>query len=799
MKPHKTPSSRMVSDESTSKWKIPHYYKKSSTMTQEVFTDLSAIAAANTANNSSPTLTLNGGNNRINIMNTPVPVLLEDPDQPKTRKAQKAKAKKNGKMVFVNFTVQDTSESPKKAKPSRRENMLRMFKRNDNNKIVTQELKVLESPSVIDSRSTPSTTPNSASKRSYSSYLECGKIGSSAISSAGSMKSKLNSASPIQNGMANLAGDEFGLQRSACNSMSSSLRSNSRPRIRRSMSANVVLHGRSDGPGLSPAATSNSPSGLCPPTHPQREQNGKIDLLKKRFLRTANNLHSEVNSGLNSSRIELPLSASSSKGNNKFRTLSANEHQGIKYAPNYEYDDIENNNGETEYYTHYLDPYCRYEDATSETDISHSTLTNLNLHRSNTFSNSSFNVDENDASIAFSRMFTRKRANTGGSVSSIVSNSQIVSPCNIPGNTSVNSIQSLLYSPIRSHSPGRSRSNTKCSSNTRIPCEPSSKCLSSISTGTATNQQPQSIHKSDSIIEMGSYIDTHVRQRYSHKKKQESILESLKQYQQSSTSGGVTPTFSHVSNSSISDVNFPNVPYTEYCGMWTIENDNFINNLYDEQSLPAVNGIPTTTIEENEEAEPQMVPITIASNTKRDFEPPGRSISTSESSYQYLHDSQSVGLVHTRVGSPSINLMNMENKQQQQHLKQTPYSSESNELCEDLVASDNNPLESYVEFDLENALTILSTENEVPLDVTTDKSSNSTLNQKKVLSSATGVDMISSTLEVDNCNSQGDVKDNDQGQNNHSHQFSRHNYKFQDLDIPHLRNDFYTFMENKDI
>ncbi|CCD23258.1 Bck2p NDAI_0B02230 [Naumovozyma dairenensis CBS 421] len=82
--------------ESTNKWKIPHYYRRSHVHSPTQY--------------SNPNGSLNSfnGSPNINIMTSPKKLLIEEPQRVKT-KSRKSK-RKDGQVVFVNYTVLDTEK-----------------------------------------------------------------------------------------------------------------------------------------------------------------------------------------------------------------------------------------------------------------------------------------------------------------------------------------------------------------------------------------------------------------------------------------------------------------------------------------------------------------------------------------------------------------------------------------------------------------------------------------------------------------------------------------------------------------
>lgn len=181
----------------------------------------------------------------------------------------------------------------------------------------------------------------------------------------------------------------------------------------------------------------------------------------------------------------------------------------------------------------YLGGMVKSEPSADHSRIPHNSTMNLN----EVSSTDGKHNDENDASIAFSKMFTRNGANTGGSMSSLISSSQPSSEQNrhshpnmvIPAlkkNMSASSISSLSYrcSPVRTASPARPRSSTRGSYN----------CATSLH-GVFDQDDASNV----ALTGTESYLDSRTANRSSsifrHKKKQESISDTHRPYSTSAS------------------------------------------------------------------------------------------------------------------------------------------------------------------------------------------------------------------------------------------------------------------------
>ncbi|SCU90432.1 LADA_0F04038g1_1 [Lachancea dasiensis] len=476
--------------ENVSKWKIPHYYRKagSSNSGGNVIPNGEFSGSLNQAGKGHQGAS--GGN--INIMTTPKHVQLDANGKRNT----KSKPKK-GEMVFVNYTVKDTeshsqSEPPPVAAPvpstkkkSSKSRMLKIFSAVHGSGGTSQDAHGALTPldtsdgsnlseQTLQFNSSSSTPSSQATKRSYSSFLKCGTIGSASTIT-----------SPV------IAPSEDLVPRSATSRSFNS----PRPGLHRSLSSNVALvnnNGKASltmGPSCSEASLVSKPS-------PSRERCNPY--------------------------------------------ISAHlDH-------------------------HYLDQYKDHQGSlTASGAPSHPNSMHASM--------SPRPGDENDASIAFSKMFPRKRANTGGSMSSLVSGSTSNNPIGLHRNFSTNSISSLAnkYSPIRTASPGKNSSVRRSSSHR-------------FSRDFFALHNPSN-YATDPSSGMDTYLDAQAKQRQTHKKKQESISDIR----------GVS------TNSSLSSASTP-------CLFETSQNGNYINNFERQNntlfSLDRESSLENEILEEQEES-----------------------------------------------------------------------------------------------------------------------------------------------------------------------------------------------------
>ncbi|QLQ82050.1 hypothetical protein HG537_0G03040 [Torulaspora globosa] len=408
--------------ESVNKWKIPHYYRRSS------------AASSNGSDNAVGSTPSTPG---TGVMSSPKKVLLEDPKKGSKRPVYRSRKnkKKNGEMVFVNYTVQDSSSedstpitgvpttgvSPvlNSKKKTSRSRMLKIFGSSKappvvaggSNLVSCAENEVMSDPYAVSSTNAPA-------KRSYGSFLKYGKFhGSPAHSRPNESVTALLSEEVVPKSV---------------------------------YSPNLVK------PASIGRFVGDSPR--------------KVGYL----------------GGGNGESIESPM---------EYRYLSARHASSAAELGTYAY-----NKG-----------------SVPESVISDKKHT-----------------DENDASIAFSKMFSRKRANTGGSESSLLSLShnaqEQLQSTMVPAlrkNMSASSISSISYrSPIRTASPARPRSSTRGSFTHAVS-----------SHNRADSQDASSFIGAESFLD--SQIANGSGSAAKHRRKQESISESNRLYISSATNSTV--------------------------------------------------------------------------------------------------------------------------------------------------------------------------------------------------------------------------------------------------------------------
>ncbi|CAI4038636.1 hypothetical protein SMKI_05G2510 [Saccharomyces mikatae IFO 1815] len=587
-------STKNRSTESTTKWKIPHYYRRSTSGSTQASPDRNSSSTGVCSTPVLPTM---------NVMSSPKKVLLED-SRDNNAKSKKTSRRRSGEMVFVNYTVQDTvneddtelqtkplSVPTPKAKLKKKSSKRRMLKIFGSSKSEHIEDIVEEQPMVLqlDSENQPlsgisvsgGALDNSllTTKRSYNSFLKHNKLhGKASFSSSLSFPSLNMMGSTSDMSFDN---NDFGSEKE------------------------VV-----------PKST-HDPSLAKPPSRfTESERNTTSNLSSIPLMNTKNTRlkYSKTvpqsfdrqrlqESGLYHSTESFNLKDQS--GSNNRSSLSLNSDLGTPHS-------------------------------TKHSPDSPRTSRSFNCGDSQ----SGVKVpEENDASIAFSKMFTRKRANTGGSTCSLASPTiaQTIQQSNIKVNklptqrtTSVGSLSSMSnrYSPIRVASPGRARSGTRGSSLYRLSRDlnslPSVTDLPEMDSTTPVNEmfldgQPQ--HKNGSS-------------KVGHKKKQESISDA--QRNQNSNSYITTPSSSLVTPpyymtgytlpSSASASSTPNVLDTSSMNFISSANtvtssrpssnlSSFEKEYGNEndatgelsalntpmESIPALKGIPRSTLEENEE------------------------------------------------------------------------------------------------------------------------------------------------------------------------------------------------------
>ncbi|SCU85845.1 LANO_0C05666g1_1 [Lachancea nothofagi CBS 11611] len=494
--------------EAVSKWKIPHYYRKSGSFTGNGSSESSFNP------NSKSDCAPSGSN--INIMTTPKHVQLDGGG----KRSSKSKPKK-GEMVFVNYTVKDTkaAELPSTKKKSSKSRMLKIFSavhhsggQNQTGEVVAP----LDTASLasnyhngsdpaIQSQSSVSTPSSQATKRSYSSFLKCGGIGSASTITSPTI-------SPPEQ---------------AASSFAASSATERRPGLGRSLSSNVSLI----------------------------NNNGKASLTL----------------GTSCSEASLPIRHSPSRDRSNPYLNSHLDHHHMEQ----------------------LNEYHGYPATTRpHSNSMHSSV-------------SPRPGDENDASIAFSKLFTRKRANTGGSMSSLVSSTSNNVP-SLQRNVSTNSISSLAnkYSPIRTGSPAKTNSLRRSNSN-RF-----SRDFSSL--------HSSSNYAVDLTAGMDTYLDAQAKQRHSQKKKQESISDLRGPSTVSSLSSASTPCFFDNGQS-----NTVSGHERQNSIMFSLDRESSLENeileepeeaSYSPNEASAIKGIPKTTLEVADERDSDIASL---QNTSR--------------------------------------------------------------------------------------------------------------------------------------------------------------------------------------
>lgn len=704
--PSRTPT------DAVSRWKIPHYYRRSSN--NHVTTPTETDTAASTK--------LERSNGNINIMNIPKKVQLDGPKKSK-KKGTRSKYRK-GEMVFVNFTVQDEKPLEATKKKSSKSRMLRIFSSsNDGYTPENRQLKL--SPPldpIVTASSTPtanssSSTPSSATKRSYGSFLKYGRLTSSS-SCASSPMTSISVPSPQEI-----------VPRSA------PLPNTHRPPVGRSMSANVAL------------VNSNGRASLTMDMKPHMKTSGsteKIDLLRKNFAHSNSNLE----------------------------------------------DDADENGDSIDH--HYLDEYqYDYEDTT----LTKTSTKEFHLHNTNNPSSSlSGNPgDENDASIAFSKMFTRKRANTGGSMSSMVSSSASSNIPTLHRDLSTNSVSSMSnrYSPVRAGSPARPRSGTRSSAH-RLSRDLSSLYHSTNSTTTTANAA------ADLPLGAETFLDTQSKHRPSHKKKQDSISDLYKLHTSSFVSSNGTYSTAPIPSSTSSSSTPGTGEVSVHTGanrnntLVSLERENSLENdvleeeefaLPESSDLPAIKGIPRTTLEEEVEEEYDTVSVPNTSHSSGLMvSSMTNSVSTVNSigaSYQYVQG-QGFTLVNTGLGSNDIQL----NKYTKNVSSNKVENNTQKKQNEDL-------LDMYMEFDFENPGSFLN-------DAGQAHSENATLNMHEGGDASTvtsAMNISPTTMNIGN-NTNSSSQEEVVGERTHHH--PNHNFTNRLMqDIDQITESF-NFLENEE-
>lgn len=525
VKPSNSGKLKITSD-AMNKWRIPHYYKKagkSATSTPVAEVTNSPLRSLQTESNSS--------------VSSPKKIVLEERNRatPRSRRSSK-----KGQMVFVNYTVQDEDQSSpthhqtahaqqqqidqqaineamkeavimdnnlsSKRKSSRRR-MLKIFgsSREDNSNI--EDINApLENVAESGSNTSSSASTPSSARKSYGSFLKCHK-----------MYSESNKSS---NDDDNNASVDFNAVLGKNNSKhkQSVLKNNNGTK-----SADELLNMISQYE-IVPKST-HDPSLAKPP---------RATITDRKRSISSSSIPIKVASTMSlNSKVTKPgrkLSTTTTISNPSSQNTPFIEFENADFSDNYQINDS----------------YYHGNDNLSSASLA-SFISNPNTQEnSNTLSSDISNVDttdklttypivnikesgeDNDASIAFTKMFSRKRANTGGSIGSSTSNNALqtsitsksmVNKINNHRTTSMNSLSSVSnkFSPIRTVSPVRPRSNTRTSSGYR-----QSRDLSAVASSIMSNDTGVSTPTSE------MFLDTQGKRNFGHKKKQESISDTTK-------------------------------------------------------------------------------------------------------------------------------------------------------------------------------------------------------------------------------------------------------------------------------
>lgn len=503
--------------ESINKWKIPHYYKRAPSS----MTNLNPLSSNNLSIQDLP--------NRSPIpknITSPKKLILEDSNRKQPR------SKKNGKdMVFVNYTVQDETN-------------------NQNNNILDQSNLNLphesfEShiPPSIPFQSKPNGKQKSARKRMLKFFGSSKDRLTNNLTSTVSTTKSVYKPTPLNRSISTptLSNEEM--------VMPSSNKSSKRGY------ANFLKYGKLG----SSSSTIN--------THSISENTSFDDMLNEVVPKSNNQPIKNGYSNLSSSYLNDPQMNANVASIPLFNSKNIN----LDRKP------MDLTNHQNKFMDFTINNNLMINGNASSTSLSSGSDTRLqprqfsNAQQSNISPGSSdtFGIspsanlpnlnehpsgqEENDASIAFSKMFTRKRTSIADSISSsrssknsISNSSTTIKPVN--NNSNVNNQNTLssmtnIYSPIRTASPARPGSSTRASSSYRLSRDFSS--LSSVPDG------PE-----NTIINNNTYLDNQHGQmaiannqdnmnstndRIGHKKKQESISDLHRHQQQTINNSVTTP------------------------------------------------------------------------------------------------------------------------------------------------------------------------------------------------------------------------------------------------------------------
>lgn len=492
-------SSRSPISESVNKWKIPHYYKRmansNTASSNQMSTPISDISG--TSDLSSLNSTLNPQSNSNNL-NSPKKMILEDTKKSILR-SSKSNSKSGNEMVFVNYTVQDDKETNAEGSP------------------ISQPIKSYP----IQKTSKRRMLKIFGSKESsLKSETFC------AINGSNMARSVSSPALTIENN--NLKNSRPQTKRVYSSFLTKNKSQNSKSSVALNTSNYInkeVVPKSKNNPSL--AKPSNRPrTAIVVPgitSSPGKSKASNIPLLnsKKTRLVRSSTSHS--------------LNLSKTKSTEFFDINSTHFLEELAHNNT----DITNNESNIEKLTS--------NEGSSQQNILQNTVMDSPT--------SSMSHQENDASIAFSKMFSRSRANTDSSISQIMtpnltnSNYQNqIRAHNTPGSSSSNNLKNnqrtlsiastsstnSRYSPIRNISPARARSSTKSSSSYRL-----SRDLSSLyqDIPEAVDDNFSTTLGADSFIDNQFILRSNNQSsRFGHKSKQDSITD-LHKLQVNSNSG----------------------------------------------------------------------------------------------------------------------------------------------------------------------------------------------------------------------------------------------------------------------
>lgn len=574
VKPSNSGKLKITSD-AMNKWKIPHYYKRS---------------GKNSAT-STPVSEVTNSPLRLHeaSVSSPKKIVLEDRNRatPRSRKSNK-----KGQMVFVNYTVQDEERSSpqpdqqaidamKEAmvleskglsnrKTSRRR-MLKIFG-SSREEVAADESgpRVQSLENVVESSSNTSSsasTPNSA-RKSYSSFLKYNRQGSGdvkGINGGGSSSSSNNNNASVDFNAMLVGNNANGIRYSAKNNSGTK----SADELSNMMTPDEIV-----------PKSSHDPSLAKPPraTISDRKRSISSSAIPMKVASTMS-LNSKV------TKPGRKLSTTTTLSNPSSQNTPFIEFENADFSDSY----------------HISDSYYNQTDNLSSASLA-SFISNPNMQdNNNTLSTDITNMDttdklnnypiaytresgeENDASIAFTKMFGRQRANTGGSTGSSTSSNTLhtglppksmVNKVNNHRTTSMNSLSSISnkFSPIRTVSPVRPRSNTRTSSGYR-----QSRDLTAVAASIMNNE-------TNVVATTGEmFLDGQGKRNLTHKKKQDSISDTYKLQN--------TPSASNNSNNTIATTP------SSLLGNSYFSNNLISQNSYSNTSTPAATD--NTTLESN--------------------------------------------------------------------------------------------------------------------------------------------------------------------------------------------------------